>query len=145
MVSLLILIVVYRKIGMTSTIPRSNLENISISLLLSNCLFMFGVGASDIKEVCFVIGVILHHLWLSVFYFMSTGTICIVMNLIKLRYNSQNSHSTLKDNKRCLALGGVIVPCMFVGPPSFWIFMATLTYLLVMENNLVSLTYSQLS
>jgi len=144
MVSLLVLIVVYRKIGMTSTIPGSNLENISISLLMSNCLFMFGVGASDIREVCFVIGVILHHLWLSVFYFMSMATMCIVINLTKLRSNSQNSHSTLKDKKRCLALGGVIVPCMFVGPPFFWIFMAILTYLLVMENNLVSLTYSQL-
>ena len=116
MVSLLVLIVVYRKIGMTSTIPGSNLENISMSLLMSNCLFMFGVGASDISEVCFVIGVILHHLWLSVFYFMSVATLCIVINLTKLRSNSQNSHSNLKDKKRCLALGGVIVPCMFVCP-----------------------------
>ena len=116
MVSLLVLIVVYRKIGMTSTIPGSNLENISISLLLSNCLFIFGIGASDIREVCFVIGVILHHLWLSVFYFMSVATLCIVINLTKLRSNSQNSHSNLKDKKRCLALGGVIVPCMFVCP-----------------------------
>ena len=116
MVSLLVLIFVYRKMGMTSTIPGSNLENISISLLLSNCLFMFGVGASDIKEVCFVIGVILHHLWLSVFYFMFIATLCIVMNLTKLRSNGRNSHSTLKDKKRCLALGGVIVPCLFVGP-----------------------------
>jgi hypothetical protein len=47
----------------------------------------FGVGESDIKEVCFVIGVILHHLWLSVFYFMSTATLCIVINLTKLRSN----------------------------------------------------------
>jgi hypothetical protein len=116
MVSLLILIVVYRKIGMTSTIPGSNLENISISLLMSNCLFMFGVGASNIREVCFVIGVILHHLWLTVFYFMSVATLCIVMNLTKLRSNDQKSHIMLKDRKRCLVLGGVIVPCMFVGP-----------------------------
>ena len=77
---------------------------------------MFGVGASDIKEVCFVIGVILHHLWLSVFYFMSMATLCIVINLTKLRSNSQNGQSTLKNKKRCLALGGVVVPCMFVGP-----------------------------
>ena len=119
MVSLLVLIVVYRKIGMASTIPGSNLENISISLLLSNCLFIFGVGASDIKEVCFVIGVILHHLWLSVFYFMSMATLCIVMNLTKLRYNGQAGHSTLKDKRRCLALGGFVVPCMFVGPAVF--------------------------
>ena len=116
MVSLLILIVVYRKIGMTSTIPGSNLENISISLLMSNCLFMFGVGASNIREVCFVIGVILHHLWLTVFYFMSVATLCIVMNLTKLRSNDQKSHIMLKDRKRCLVLGGAIVPCMFVGP-----------------------------
>ena len=119
MVSLLVLIVVYRKIGMTSTIPGSNLENISISLLMSNCLFMFGVGASDIREVCFVIGVILHHLWLSVFYFMSMATLCIVINLTNLRSNNRNSHSTLKDKKRCLCLGGVIVPCLFVGPAVF--------------------------
>jgi hypothetical protein len=116
MVSLLVLIVVYRKIGMTSTIPGSNLENISISLLLSNCLFMFGVGASDIREVCFVIGLILHHLWLSVFYFMSMATLCIVINLTKLRSNDQNIHSNLKNKKRCLALGGFVVPCMFVCP-----------------------------
>ena len=116
MVSLLVLIVVYRKIGMTSTIPGSNLENISISLLLSDCLFMFGVGASDIREVCFVIGLILHHLWLSVFYFMSMATLCIVINLTKLRSNDQNIHSNLKNKKRCLALGGFVVPCMFVCP-----------------------------
>ena len=116
MVSLLVMIVVYRKIGMTFTIPGSNLENISISLLLSNVLFMFGVGASDIKEVCFVIGVILHHLWLSVFYFMSMATLCLIINLIKLRSNCQNIHSILKNKKRCLALGGFVVPCMFVCP-----------------------------
>ena len=116
MVSLLVLIVVYRKIGMTSTIPGSNLENISISLLMSNCLFMFGVGASDIREVCFVIGIILHHLWLTVFYFMSVATLCMVMNLTKIRSNGQKSHIMLNYRKRCLALGGVIVPCMFVGP-----------------------------
>jgi hypothetical protein len=67
-------------------------------------------------EVCFVIGVILHHLWLTVFYFMSVATLCIVMNLTKLRSNVQTSHIMLKDRKRCLALGGAIVPCMFVGP-----------------------------
>jgi hypothetical protein len=66
-----------------------------------------------------VIGVILHHLWLSVFYFMSMATLCIVMNLTKLRYNGQNGHSTIKDKKCCLALGGVLVPCMFVGPAVF--------------------------
>ena len=104
---------------MTSTISGSNLENISISLLLSNCLFMLGIGASDIKVVCFVIGVILHHLWLSVFYFMSMATLCIVINLTKLRYNGQNIHSNLKDKKRYLALGGAIVPCMFVCPAVF--------------------------
>jgi hypothetical protein len=26
---------------------------------------------------------------------------------------------TLKDKKRCLALGGVVVPCMFAGPAVF--------------------------
>jgi hypothetical protein len=58
---------------------------------------MFGVGASDIREVCFVIGVILHHLWLTVFYFMSVATLCIVMNLTKLRSNVQTSHKTEKQ------------------------------------------------
>jgi hypothetical protein len=60
---------------MTSTIPGSNLENISISLLMSKCLFIFGVGASDIREVCFVIGVVLHHLWLSVIKLLSPFTV----------------------------------------------------------------------
>jgi hypothetical protein len=38
MLSVLVLLVVYRESGMTSTIPWSNLENISISLLMSFCL-----------------------------------------------------------------------------------------------------------
>ena len=41
------------------------------------------------------------------------------MNITKLRYNGQNSHSTIKDKKCCLAFGGVVVPCMFVGPAVF--------------------------
>jgi hypothetical protein len=36
-----------------------------------------------------------------------------------IRSNSQNSHNTLKENKRCLVLVGVIVPCIFVGPAVF--------------------------
>ena len=144
MVSLLVLIVVYMKIGMISTIPGSNLENISISFLMSNCLVMFGVGASDIKEGCFVIGVILHHLWLSVFYFMSIATLYTVENLTKLRSNDQKSHSTLKNKKRCLTLGGVIVPCMFVGPAVFLDIYCD-TYLSSgFGNNIASLTYSRL-
>ena len=115
-VSLLLLIVVYRKIGMTSTIPGSNLQNISISLVMSNCLFMVGVGASDIWELCFVIGVFLHHLWLSVFYFMSIAILCIVINLTKLRSNDKDGQNTFDDKKCFIVLGGVIVPCLFVGP-----------------------------
>ena len=118
-VSLILLIVIYRKIGMTSTIPGSNLENISISLLLSNCLFIFGVGASDIREVCFVIGVVLHHLWLSVFYFMSMATLTIVINLTKQRSTDKKSQHNLNCKKRMYILGGVIVPCLFVGPAVF--------------------------
>jgi hypothetical protein len=118
-VSLILLIVIYRKIGMTSTIPGSNLENISISLLMSKCLFIFGVGASDIREVCFVIGVVLHHLWLSVFYFMSMATLTIVINLTKQRSTDKKSQHNLNCKKRMYILGGVIVPCLFVGPAVF--------------------------
>jgi hypothetical protein len=44
------------------------------------------------------------------------ATLCIVINLTKLRSNDQNIHSNLKNKKRCLALGGFVVPCMFVCP-----------------------------
>lgn len=110
------LIYVYRKFGLSESIPGSNLENVSVSILISNVLFMVGIGASDIEVVCYVIGVFLHYLWLSVFSFMSISSFYIAGNLIKLRSNGPNTKGGKRRRRRCLLLIGMVIPLLFVCP-----------------------------
>ncbi|VDH99335.1 Hypothetical predicted protein [Mytilus galloprovincialis] len=115
-IALVVLIYVYRKFGLSESIPGSNLENVSVSILISNVLFMVGIGASDIEVVCYMIGVFLHYLWLSVFSFMSISSFYIAGNLIKLRSNGPNTKGGKRRRRRCLLLIGMVIPLLFVCP-----------------------------
>ncbi|VDI81068.1 Hypothetical predicted protein [Mytilus galloprovincialis] len=70
-IALCVLIIVNRQLNMITSIPISNIENISVSIMLSNILFMVGIGASEKKSaMCYVIGVILHYLLLCVYFLL---------------------------------------------------------------------------
>lgn len=113
--ALTVYLTVHRKFGMHKTIPGSNVENLSIALLLSDILFMVGVGANDHYIVCYTVGVVLHYLWLSVFSFKSVALVYMCHNIRQMSAN--NAHALgIKHKKAYLTVLGLLLPVIFVGP-----------------------------
>lgn len=128
-VSLLVLIVLQRKFCLVTNIPSSNIENISISLLLSSSLFVLGTLASVRKTIlCYTIGVTQHYLWLSVFAFMSISVLWINTKLTRIKSRQVVQEDRYCMTKKTLTLLGLVVPLVFVGPcvyidingPPYW-------------------------
>ncbi|VDI64227.1 Hypothetical predicted protein [Mytilus galloprovincialis] len=115
-VALIGLIVFNRKHNLITNIPGSNLENISVSLLLSNFLFMIGIGVPNISNLCYIIGVLLQYLWLAVFSFMTISITFIAKNLVKMRAREIIGHDKVFNGRRMLTFIGLAVPLMIVGP-----------------------------
>ena len=117
-IALIFTILFNRRYSFVSGVAGSNLENLSISMCLSNVAFMSGIGNEDNVTVCYVIGVLLHYLWLTVFSFMCIGNVCIVQNLTKLKSikNKQQQESTLNFKRRVLTGLGLAIPLVFVIP-----------------------------
>ncbi|VDI49112.1 Hypothetical predicted protein [Mytilus galloprovincialis] len=115
-IALCVLIIVNRKLRLTISIPISNIENISVSIMLSNILFMFGIGATETKTLCYVIGVILHYLWLSVFSFMTISVACITSTLSKMTIRKLKTNESSRKRKRRLTALGLTTPLILVIP-----------------------------
>ena len=105
------LLVYNRKYQLNLNIPGSNLENLSISLLLTNVLFMFGTGASTICKVCCIIVVVLHYLWLSVFSFMTISVIYIMARLLQM--TSQGTRQEEDIARRRQVITGMVRVIIF--------------------------------
>lgn len=114
-VALIVLIVVQRKLCLIDNIPSSNIENISISLSLSNFIFIAGSAALEIRSLCYVIGITLHYLWLTVFTFMTISVIWISTTLTRIRGRKMINSGTSK-RKVMLTLMGLAIPIVCVGP-----------------------------
>jgi hypothetical protein len=63
--TLIVSISVSRKLHMCRSVPGNNIENLSIGLVLSNLLFMIGIGADDYQIVAGITYVISLNLTLS--------------------------------------------------------------------------------
>ncbi|VDI59098.1 Hypothetical predicted protein [Mytilus galloprovincialis] len=118
-VALIGLIVFNRKHNLITNIPGSNLENISVSLLLSNVLFMSGIGVPNVYNLCYVIGVLLQYLWLSVFSFMTISISFIAKNLVQMKTREIIGQNKVFYGRRILTFIGLAVPLMIVGPSVF--------------------------
>ncbi|CAC5410451.1 CELSR3 [Mytilus coruscus] len=114
-VALIGLIVFNRKHNLITNIPGSNLENISVSLLLSNVLFMIGIGVPNVFNLCYAIGVLLHYLWLSVFSFMTISITFIVKNIHQMKARNTIGSDKVFSRRRMLTFIGLAVPLMIVG------------------------------
>lgn len=112
-VGLLVSIKVHRKAVMHKSVPGSNVENISVSLLITNIMFMVGIGANDFHEVCYAVGIILHYLWLSVFSFKTIALLYITHNLIQMMV--KDSHPLLQSTA-FFTFVGVSLPLLFLIP-----------------------------
>ncbi|VDI33797.1 Hypothetical predicted protein [Mytilus galloprovincialis] len=113
-ISLVVLIFFNRKHELNSTIPGSNLENLSISLLVSNLFFIFGIGASSIPILCYVVGVTLHFLWLTVFAFMSIAVLYIMSDLLAIKNGREEPKRDLVRKRRQITFIGILIPLLIV-------------------------------
>ncbi|XP_063447280.1 uncharacterized protein LOC134726794 [Mytilus trossulus] len=114
-IALAIFIVFNRKHRYHNSIPGSNMENLSTSLILANILFLFGIGASKISVICYVFGIILHYLWLTVFTYMTIAVAHIVFSLSQIRYR-RSVPSEDANKRRTVTFIGLIVPLFVVIP-----------------------------
>jgi hypothetical protein len=80
-------------------------------LLLTNVLFMFGTGASTIWKVCYIIVVVLHYLWLSVFSFMTISVIYIMARLLQM--TSQGTRQEEDIARRRQVITGMVRVIIF--------------------------------
>ena len=74
-IALLISIIISRKICLTKSTPGNNPEHLCVSLGLSNVLFMIGIWVNDYQALCYILGILLHYLWLVAFAFMSISVV----------------------------------------------------------------------
>ncbi|CAG2202986.1 unnamed protein product [Mytilus edulis] len=115
-ISLAIFIVFSRRNRFHNSIPGSNMENLSISLLLANIMFMFGIGASINPTVCYVVGIVLHYLWLVVFTFMTIVVAKIVSNLSHLKSHHSVTNEEVEQKRRFSTFVGLFIPLLIVVP-----------------------------
>ncbi|VDI78269.1 Hypothetical predicted protein [Mytilus galloprovincialis] len=115
-VALVFSIIMNRKFNLSSSIAGSNMENISISLIASNILFMIGSYASKIAFLCYTIGVFLHYLWLTVFSFMLISVLYIAKNLTSMKSGNKTIKKTGNFTKHVFTITGLLIPVLFVGP-----------------------------
>ncbi|CAC5421502.1 unnamed protein product [Mytilus coruscus] len=115
-VALVFSIIMNRKFNLSSSIAGSNMENISISLIASNILFMIGSYASKIAFLCYTIGVFLHYLWLTVFSFMLISVLYIAKNLTSMKTGNKTMKQTGNFTKHVFTITGLLIPVLFVGP-----------------------------
>lgn len=109
-IALVVLIVINKKIKLTTGTAGSNLVNLSVSLLGADVVFMVGIGNNDYPTLCYFISILLHYLWLMVFTFMSIGVVCIEVNLTK--FHREPSTTSVQ---RLLTVLGLTIPLFFVG------------------------------
>ncbi|CAG2206929.1 unnamed protein product [Mytilus edulis] len=115
-VALVFSISMNRKFNLSSSIAGSNMENISISLIASNILFMIGSYASKIAFLCYTIGVFLHYLWLTVFSFVLISVFYIAKNLTSMKSGNKTIRRTGNFTKHSFTITGLLIPVLFVGP-----------------------------
>lgn len=114
---LVVSITVNKKIGLTRSVPGKNHENLSIALILSHILFVTGIGANDYQEVCLVVGILLHYIWLTVFAFMTITNVHMARNIRGM--NITNTGGVIEDTirtKRALTAAGLFLPLIAVVP-----------------------------
>lgn len=115
-VALTIMTILNRRMRKVQSIPISNLENLAVSIIVANLFFMFGIGANDIQSVCYVIGVVLHYIWLLEFIFMSISVLFIVINLSQLKSNMAHRPTRSWRYRMFITLLGLLSPSLIVIP-----------------------------
>lgn len=109
-------IFICRKYHIINTVHGSNLENLSISLILANILFLAGVGAHDNQIICTILGIVLHYLWLTAFSFMSVAIIFLVKDIKKMSNQNHDQRRHSCGRNWSLTVLGLTLPMVLVAP-----------------------------
>ena len=115
-IALLISIIISRKLALTKSTPGNNLEHLYVALGLSNVLFMIGIGANDYQTVCYILGILLHYLWLVAFAFMSISVVYMCNTLTQTVAHVQCDDGNVLKGKCMFTCLGLFLPVMFVFP-----------------------------
>lgn len=115
--SLVIMIIINRRHHVHIEIPFANLENLGISIVLSNLLLMIGTVATYKHDwMCYAVSVTSHYLWLAVFSFTSLAVLHIVKSLMQLKSRRIQTKETRTRKRRTMTGIGLVIPLLFVGP-----------------------------
>jgi hypothetical protein len=87
-----------------------------VALGLSNVLFMIGIGANDYQTVCYILGILLHYLWLVAFAFMSISVVYMCNTLTQTVAHVQCDDGNVLKGKCMFTSLGLFLPVMFVFP-----------------------------
>ncbi|CAG2230393.1 unnamed protein product [Mytilus edulis] len=109
-------LIVYRRLGMHRSIPGSNVEHLTITLLITDIIFMLGMGANDISLVCYSVGVALHYLWLLFFSLTCIASFQMCHNLTDISHTAGDYGEGISPKKPFLTLFGLLLPFLFVVP-----------------------------
>ena len=109
-------LIVYRRFGMHRSIPGSNVEHLTITLLITDIIFMLGMGANDISLVCYSVGVALHYLWLLFFSLTCIASFQMCHNLSDISHTAGDYGEGISPKKPFLTLFGLLLPFLFVVP-----------------------------
>lgn len=113
-VALGVSIFIYWYTNMYQSVPGCIALCLFITMLVSNILFMGGIGATDNLTLCYIIGVGLHYLWLLVFAFKSIALVHMCNTISKMMTN--NGHVVGTRTHLKLILLGLGIPLLFVIP-----------------------------
>ena len=130
-VSLVLTIVLNRKTTNQKTIHSQNVENVMISMVISQTMFMAGIGANDVYVICYVAAIVNHYSTLLMFSCMlvSIVNICSVFKGLIKNPNSLPDQSKFKIY---IAIS-LCIPFLFVVP---------CVVLSLVENPPLSVTYT---
>jgi len=98
------------------TTPGGNVENVMLSILLSQIIFMIGIGANDNKHVCFVMGVIVHYSIICVYVCMTLSVLHISKTFVSLVKNPARETQNIRKLRVKMTLLSCIIPSFIVVP-----------------------------
>lgn len=116
-ISLIVSLIINRVLGLNESIQGSNMQNLTVALILSTILFAVGVSSRGNPRKCYYIGVSLHYLWLTIFSFISISLIYATHNLRKILANRAHKQ-TRESNIKYTSLG-LLLPLIVVVPAVF--------------------------
>ena len=115
--SLLISFPLHRCSKISKTVPGKNMENLMLTLFLSQMSFLFGIGQEE-KYLCMVAAILIHYFYLCCFSWMNLCMIHIMFILSRMKKYPNNSHNSGTTCSRLapLVVIGYLLPACIVIP-----------------------------